>query len=137
MTGPRIEEFFLGEPNLEAYYTEYPCSAMALQPDLPTATKRSRELEAHGYYVRPPRGGSRPCFALQHFDGIDEISVSATMRGVRQKATPEEVAAVKESYRASEFGDAWWIAWDCRMHPYMVMAILRHLSSRGELPPRG
>jgi hypothetical protein len=130
--GPRIEEFYLGEPNLEAYYTEFPYSAMAVQPGLSYATKRARALEAHGYYQRPPLGGRKACFACQSFDTFDEGSVRATQLVVDELA-PDIVECVKDAYRASEYGDAFWIAWDCDEHPYTVIAALRNLEARGEL----
>ncbi len=130
--GPRIEEFYLGEPNLEAYYTEFPYSAMAIQPELPNATKRCRALEGHGYHRRPPPGGRRHCFVMDSFDALDEISIRATRRVIDELA-PDAVQCIKEAYRASELGDAFWIAWDCDEHPYTVIAALRNLEERGEL----
>jgi hypothetical protein len=134
MEGPRIEEFYLGEPNLEAYYTEFPLSAMAIQPRLPCATKKARALEAHGYHRRSPPGGRRCCFVLDSFDRLDETSIGATRRVIDELA-PETVEQIKESYRAAqEPKNAFWIAWDCDEHPYTVIAALRNLAERGELP---
>jgi hypothetical protein len=134
--GPRIEEFPLGEYDLEAYYTEHPIAAMAIQPRLPTATKRTRALEAHGYYRKPPIGGRRYCFVLDSFERLDEVSIGATRRVIDEMA-PGIVEEVKRSYEASELGDAFWIAWDCDEHPYTVIAALRNLEERGELVGRG
>lgn len=133
MEGPRIEEFYLGEPDLEAYYTDTPCSAMALQPNMPNATKRARALEAHGYHRKPPPGGRKACFILRSFDALDEGSIRATRRVVDELA-PEIVERIREVYRAAEYGDAFWIAWACDEHPYTVIAALRNLNERGELP---
>lgn len=47
---------------------------------------------------------------------------------------PSEIEDIKRSYLASEFGDAWWIAWDLQLHPYIVLAVLRNLAEKGELP---
>ncbi len=134
MEGPRIEEFYLGEPDLEAYYTEYPCSAMAIQPSLSPATKRARELEAHGYHRRPPRDGRRACFALGSLSELDEISIAATARALPEHVSDEEIHAVCETYKATEHGDAYWIAFYTEVHLHVVIAILRHLDERGELP---
>ena len=130
---PRIEEFYLGEPNLEAYYTDTPCSAMAIQPDAPQAAKRARELEAYGYHRKPPLGGRRALFVDPQLDDLDEISIAATRRGVEMQATAGEMQEIKKSYRASEHGDALWIAFDTETHLHTVVAVLRILQERGEL----
>lgn len=134
MEGPRIEEFYLGESDLEAYYTEYPYSAMAIQPSLSNATKRARELEAHGYHRKPPRDGRRACFALQSLNELDEVSIAATTRALPDHVSSEEIVTVREAYRASEYGDAYWIAFYAEIHLHVVIAVLRWLSARGELP---
>lgn len=134
MEGPRIEEFYLGEPDLEAYYTEYPCSAMAIQPSLPDATKRARELEAHGYHRRPPRDGRRACFALRSLSELDEVSIAATSRALPDHVSEGEIRTIRETYRATEYGDAYWVAFYTEIHLHVVIAVLRYLDSCGELP---
>lgn len=133
MEGPRIEEFYLGEPDLEAYYTEFPYSAMAIQPGLPNATKRCRALEAHGHYRKPPPGGRKACFVLRSFEELDEVSIRATERVVEDLVSDVEVAEIREAYRASEYGDAYWIAFYTEIHLHVVIAVLRWLEARGEL----
>ena len=90
-------------------------------------------LEAHGYYRRPRPGGRKACFACRSLDALDEGSIRATQRVVDELA-PAVVKCVKEAYRASEYGDAFWIAWDCDKHPYTLIGALRNLAARGELP---
>lgn len=131
-----VEEFFLGEPDLEAYYTSAPYSAMAIQPDIPSATKRARYIEAHGYHLKPPVDGERECYVVASFDELDEISLAATRRGLLRCVTSEEVDEVRDAYVESDLGDAWWVAWRCRQHVHQVIAILDHLYSLGHLPSK-
>lgn len=133
---PLVEEFFLGEPDLEAYYTTQPYSAMAIQPDMPEATKRARYVEAHGYHLKPPSDGERECYVVSSFDHLDEISLAATRRGLERCVTEEEVEEVRDAYAESDLGDAWWVAWRCRQHVHLVVAILDHLHSLGQLPTK-
>lgn len=135
-SGPLVEEFFLGEPDLEAFYTSEPCSAMAIQPDMPDATKRARYVEAHGYDLKPPKSGERECYVVASFDKLDEISIAATRRGLPRCVTDDEIEEVRDAYVESDLGDAWWVAWRCRQHLHLVIAILGHLHSLGQLPSR-
>lgn len=133
---PLVEEFYLGESNLEAYYTATPISAMAIQPSIPNETKRARYIEAHGYHIRPPRSGERLCFAVDSFSRLDEISIAATKRGLAECITDEEVEEIKAAYEESELPDAWWIAWRSEKHIHLVIAVLDWLNSLGQLPPK-
>lgn len=133
-----IEERDIGGWPAEGYYTTFPDTApalMAIQPGLSAETKRARAYEAHGYHFKPPRGGRRFCLALSCLSWVDDKSITAT-RAVIDDLAPELVSEVKESYLASEYGDAYWIAFDVREHVHVVLAILRNLEERGELPPR-
>lgn len=134
--GPLIEDFYLGESDLDAYYFSYPCSAMAIQFDASYETKRARELEAHGYDLKPPIDGERACFTVDSFDDIDEISVAATKRGLEGNITKFEVRDILEAYIEAEWDDAWWIGLQCRQHVHTVIAVLRYLKSKGELPSK-
>lgn len=134
--GPLVEEFFLGEINLEAFYTRWPFSAMAIQPDLCDATKRARYIEAHGYHLRPPVSGERECYVVDSFERLDEISIAATRRGLAECITEEEVEEIRVAYEDSELDDAWWIAWRCDQHVHVVIAVLRQLHTEGRLPPK-
>ncbi len=135
-SGPLIEEFFLGEPDLEGYFVSVPISAMAIQPDLPLATKRARYIEAHGYDLKPPVSGERLCYVAGSFSDVDEISVAATKRGLTRCVTEGEVREIKEAYEECELDDAWWVAWRCEQHIHVVIAVLRYLDERGDLPPK-
>lgn len=131
-SGPLVEEFYLGEPNLEAFYTSSPVSAMAVQPFLSPAAKRARSVEARGYHKKPPSSGERECYVADRFDALDEISIAATRRGLDY--VPEEVTAeIKTAYEESDIPDAWWIAWRCEQHVHLVVAVLRYLYSSGEI----
>jgi len=132
-SGPLVEEFYLGEPNLEAFYTAEPISAMALQPFLSPAARRARCVEAHGYHRKPPISGERECYVADSFDGLDEISIAATRRGIKGTVTEAEMEEIRTAYRESEIPDAWWIAWRCEQHVHLVIAVLRHLHSLGKL----
>lgn len=131
MEGPLIEEFYLGEPDLEAYYTEFPVSAMAIQPDLQNTTREARELEAHGYYRRPPRSGRKFCFAPRHAYDFDDVAIGA-LRSVVDDLQPSWVEEVREATRISN--DTRWIAAWCELSPNVVVAIIENLKARGELP---
>ena len=132
-SGPLVEEFYLGEPNLEAFYTSTPISAMALQPFLSHAAKRARCVEAHGYHRKPPISGERECYVAGSFEGLDEISIAATRRGIGDCVTEMEMEEIKTAYQESDIPDAWWIAWRCEQHVHLVIAVLRHLNSLGRL----
>jgi glycine/D-amino acid oxidase-like deaminating enzyme len=69
----------------------------------------------------------------QSFDSVDEQAIRAMQRVVDDFVSASEVDQIKKSYRASEFKDAYWIAWDCHLHPYLAIAVLRNLEKRGEL----
>ena len=129
--GPRIEEWDLGSNHVEAYYTEYPYSAMAIQPDLRNSTKQARELEAHGYYRRPPRSGRKFCFAPRHAHDFDDVAIGA-LRSVVDDLQPSWVEEVKDATRMSN--DVRWIAAWCELSPNVVVAIIENLKARGELP---
>lgn len=129
-----IEERDLGGEYVEGYFTADPQPAyMAIQHDVRPETKRCRSIEAHGYYRRPPRSLRKVCYLPPSPDAIDEQAIRAMQPVVEDHLSANEVRAIRDSYRASELGDAWWIAWDCDMHPYVVIAVLRNLLARGEL----
>lgn len=135
-SGPLVEEFYLGEINLEAFYVVWPCSAMAVQPVLSHATKRARYIEAYGYHLKPPASGERQCYAVDSIDRLDEISLAATRRGLPACITSEEITEIKEAFEESEMADPWWIALHSGAHIHTVIAVLDNLNERGELPPR-
>lgn len=135
-SGPLVEEFYLGESNLEAFYVSDPCSAMAVQPAAPIPTKRARYIEAHGYHRKPPAAGQRQCYVVDSFDDLDDISIAATKRGLLDCITDGEIAEIRASYEEITIADPWWIALDTRQHVHVVIAVLDNLAERGDLPPR-
>jgi glycine/D-amino acid oxidase-like deaminating enzyme len=70
----------------------------------------------------------------RNLDSVDEQAIRAMQRVVDDFVSASEVSQIKQSYRASDLKDAYWIAWDCHLHPYVVIAVLRNLDERGELP---
>lgn len=130
-----IEERELGGNYVEGYFTAYPRAAyMAIQRGVRPETKRCRSIEAHGYYRRPPRSLRKVCYLPPNPDAVDEQAIRAMRPVVEDHLSTHEVSEVKRSLRGSYLGDAWWVAWDCDLHPYVVIALLRNLDARGELP---
>ncbi len=128
-----VRERNLGDDEAEAFYTEHPEPALlVVQPHLTPATRRAREYEGHGYYRRPPKGGRRVCYALASLDSIDGQAIRAVGRVVDM--VPEsDVQEIKSAYLASENGDAYWIAFYAEIHLHVVIAVLNHLRSIGEI----
>jgi hypothetical protein len=130
-----IEERELGGDYVEGYFTADPKPAyMAIQRGVRPETRRCRSIEAHGYYRRPPRSLRKICYLPPRPDSIDEDAIRAMRPVVEEHISVAELRELKRSYRASYMQDAWWIAWDCGLHPYIVIALLRNLAERGELP---
>ena len=130
-----IEERELGGNYVEGYFTADPVPAyMAIQPDLRPETKHARCIEAHGYYRRPPRSKRKVCYVPPTPDSIDEHAIRVMQPVIDDHLTSYEKEEILSSYAASTYGDAWWIAWDCDLHPYAVIAFLRNVTARGELP---
>lgn len=107
---------------------------LALQTGLPYETIRARIIEAYGYCVYPPKDGSRTLVMQHRVSGIDEIAVIAMRRVVYDFVGAIEVDQIVKSYLGSEYGDAHWVAWDTKVHLYVVLAVLRNLDSEGRLP---
>ncbi len=130
-----IEERDLGGNYVEGYFTADPRPAyMAIQDGLRPETTRARCIEAHGYYRRPPHSRRKVCYLPPTPDALDEQAIRAMRPVIEDHISDAEISGVKESYRCASFSDAYWIAWDCGLHPYVVIAILRNLEARGELP---
>ncbi len=106
---------------------------MALQTGLPYETVRARIIEAHGYCKVPPKDGVKVMFMQRDLDSVDERAIRAIRRVVDDFVSAAEVKQIRNSYRAAEMKDAYWIAWDCHIHPYVAIAVLRNLNARGEL----
>lgn len=128
------EERDLGGGYVEGYYTEFPRPAyLALQTGLPNATKQARSIEGVGLYRKPPKSGVKVMLLSGRLDEVDEHAIRVMMPVVEDHVFAGDVECVKKSYQASEFGDAYWIAWDCDLHPNTVIAILRNLRESGEI----
>ena len=131
----RITEVNLGSDEAESLYTRHvEPPLVAIQPNLPAATRRARELEGHGHDRRLPKGGRRVSYALASLDALDEGAIRATERVVEDLVSEAEITEIHEAYRASEYGDAYWIAFYTEIHLHVVIAVLRWLQRRGELP---
>ncbi len=132
--GLHIEEHDLGE-RVEAYYTEDPRPAlMAINRGLSYQIQQARAIEGCGYYAKPLKNSRRVCTARESFDWVDNTSVEAIRAVVEEHVTPEGIKTIERAYLASENGDAFWIGFDLHTHPYIIIAVLRNLSERGELP---
>ena len=128
----RVREHDLGGNNLEAYYTEHPSPAtLAVQPGLAPRVREAREVEGHGYYRRPPKGGRKFCFGPRWRHDYDVGAINA-IRCVIDDLKPEWVAEVREAARMSN--ETRWIAAWCELSEQVVVAILENLKDRGELP---
>lgn len=131
-----IEERDLGAGYVEGYFTEIPRPAyLAIQRGLPNETKQARAIEGAGLYRRPPRDGVKWMLLHDSLDTVDEAAIRAMRPVVEDHVSAADVNCIKRSYLAAEWGDAYWIAWDCDLHPHTVIAILRNLVERGELSP--
>lgn len=131
-----IEERDLGGGYVEGYYTEDPRPAyLALQKGLPNSTKQARAIEGAGLYRKPPPEGRKIMLLHDSLDSVDEAAIVAMRPVVEDHLSAADVNCIRGAYLASTNGDAYWIAWDCHVHPYVVVAILRNLDERGELPP--
>lgn len=103
---------------------------MAIQPDLPENTRQAREIEAHGYYIRPPRTHRRFCTWPDSLDSIDPVSVRAQKRCV-EKMKPEWVERVKQEWEI--YHDEVSVIFWSELPAETVRAILEILEARGEL----
>ncbi len=72
-------------------------------------------------------------FMQQSLDAVDEQAIRAMQRVVDDFVSAGEVDQIKKSYQAADLKDAYWIAWDCQLHPYVAIAVLRNLEKRREL----
>lgn len=134
---PEIEHCDLGGHYVEALFSMGEMAAyLALQTGLPYETIHARIIEAHGYCRRPPKTGCKVLLMQRHPDRIDHQAIQAMRRVIDDFLNSHDIKAIKTSFLASEYGDAYWVAWDLDLHPYVVIAALDNLQERGELPPR-
>lgn len=103
---------------------------MAVQPDLSETAKRAREIEAHGYHIRPPRKSRKFCTWPDSLEAIDPISVRAQKQCI-EEMEPEWIERVRrewEMYR-DELSVVFW----SELPAEAVRACLEILEARGEL----
>ena len=149
-----IEEWDLGESapgcRLEAYVGAWSRDghntvAMGIQPDLSSARKRAREIEAHGYYRRS-HGFLRRLFAgkKQSFsDGLGLFGETphwsppaysvAAVAAVVAEMESEWVASVAEARRFAD--DPRLIAGWCEIPLHAALGCLRALGAPGHVRP--
>ena len=129
--GLAVRDFDLGDGDVEGYFLDRgEWAAMAIQKGLPDTLRRARELEARGYWLRPPRQRRKFCLKPGHPHDYDEQAINA-IRCVIDELQPSWVSEVKEAARMS--GDPRWIAAWCELSLHAVVAILLNLEGRGEL----
>lgn len=128
-----IDNAFTNE-QLEAFYSEEAGSPLlALQPWLPEAAKRARELEARGYLRdrRILRQHPRPrrifMYSAETPEKALRITVAA-LRAVVAEMEPEWVAAVAEARRYAD--DPRVMAAWCEIPVQAVLASLQVLKDR-------
>lgn len=103
---------------------------MAVQPDLPRCSRRAREIEAWGYWVRPPIGGRKLCIAPRNLGELDQTSIKAQRRFI-ESMEPSWLERVKdewETYRDEESVVFW-----SELPPETVRAILTILRERDQI----
>ncbi|CAN5868108.1 hypothetical protein BH18ACT11_BH18ACT11_25060 [soil metagenome] len=134
---PTIRPYDLGAGRAQAFVYHDGSEAgvhVAVQPDLGGNAKRSREIEAHHYDIKPPRTGQKWCLWPYSIEDIDEISVRAQQRFV-EGMEPSWVEHVKELWMF--YRDFTSTVFWSELEPETVMAILRLLMDREEIPPDG
>lgn len=126
MTGElRTETFDLGEGDLDAFY-DAELEAMAIHSRLTPEQYRARELEAHGYHVRPPRSGRKFSYTVRTPEDLDRVTVRALIRAI-EKLSPKEVEEIADARRIS--GDPRLIAAYCEVDYQLVVAVLAYLNT--------
>lgn len=129
----RVEEYDLGGDPLWGYCVfTAGFAALAISPDLPPAIKRARELQGYGDWIKPPPTEDRAHLAAHDVDQVEYAAVRAISRVV-DDLEPGWVQCVKEECRVTN--DARIIADRCGgLDLTAVLAIIRNLKVRGELP---
>ena len=133
--GLQIKNRDLGGHPVEAFYTEFADEpTMAVQAGLSHTRRRARELEGHGYYLKPPLWGRKLCFAASVEEHVDYGTVRALQRVV-EDMEPSWVSAVKDACRIAN--DPRVIAAWCELPLQIVVAALARLEACGELKTFG
>lgn len=124
----------LGGHPVEAFYTEFTEQpTMAIQSGLSHADRRAREMEGHGYYLRPPLRGRKCCFSSASEEQVDYGTIRA-LRRVVGKMEPSWVQSVTEACSISNNSRV--IAAWCELPLQAVVAILADLEVSGDLKCR-
>lgn len=132
---PEISEYDLGEGRVQAFaYHDGQTVHMAVQPYLSSSARRSREIEAHGYDIRPPRTGQKFCLWPTSVEDIDYVSVKAQQRRI-EDLEPEWIERVRRQWET--FRDFTSTVFWTELEPETVMAILLLLRKRGEVAADG
>lgn len=127
----RVEEFELGGFPLEGYcvFTPY-FAALAVDPNLPPAVKRAKQLRAYGDWIKPPPVEDRPYLAAYEIEQVEEVAVRSTRRVVSE-LEPEWVECVKEECVVTNIPKE--IAGRCGLDLTAVVAIIQDLVDAGEI----
>jgi hypothetical protein len=129
----RIEEYDLGGHPLDAYCVFLrDFAALAVDPDLPPAIKRAKELRAYGDWIKPPSAEDVPYLSAHQVTEV-EVRGVRSIRRVVDDLEPEWVDRVKKACRETNIPEE--IAGETELDLSAVVAILENLIERGELPP--
>ncbi len=132
--GPEVWERDLGGGGLHAYMRRHGGrQVVVVDPNLPEAYKRSREIENLSDWIRPAKRDRRCCFSARNVEDLDPVSVHSIKMLVCD-LEPEWVDCVRSvcAYAA----DLETIAGECGLEEHAVAAIVSKLIEVGELPPR-
>jgi hypothetical protein len=131
-----VDEIDIDCPEIDGLFTNKVDPAfVGLRRRLPDAVRACRIIEAHGYMRRPPKGGRKVYWSLKKLRRrLDEVSIKAIRTVIFDFITAYEVDFIELGYLAEPHGDAFNIAEDSDIHPYIVIAVLRNLKEEGRLP---
>lgn len=125
--GGRVQGYYYGRDGL---------AALAVRPELSEDAKEARRIEALEYEARPASlaGGEKFLLYPRCYAEVDRTAVRAHRKRV-ERIRPEWVERVRrewETYRDVESTIYW-----SELEPEPVVAILKNLWERGEIPPDG
>ena len=132
--GPEVWERDLGGNVLHAYMRRHgERQVIVVDPGLPEAYKRSREIENLSDWLRPAKRDRRLCFSARNVEDLDPVSVHAIKRLIFD-LEPAWVECVRGVCAYAD--DLETIADECGLEEHAVAAIVSGLIEVGELPPR-
>ncbi len=132
---PTVRDFDLGPGRAQAFaYDDGETVHMAVQPHLSETAKRAREIEVQYYEAHPLKSKQKWCLWPCSIEDIDEVSVRAQQRFV-ENMEPLWVEHVKELWLF--YRDFTSVVFWSELEPETVLAILRLLIGRNEIPPDG